>query len=79
MLDARNSPSRAFAGQKRSIDQVDSGQLEPTSATSSFGQGHIQREDEFFICEENSQSTTDTSDKEVGATWAMLCLNVCIF
>ena len=52
----------AIAGQKRSIDQVDTDQNRSGSANSSFNQ--VRREDEFYIYEEATQSSMEL-DKEV--------------
>ncbi|OJD12023.1 hypothetical protein AJ78_07326 [Emergomyces pasteurianus Ep9510] len=53
-----------LAGQKRSIDQVDSAQNRSSSTKSSFSQ--IRREEEFYIYEENNtQSSTDVDIKQI--------------
>lgn len=51
-----------IAGQKRSIDQVDTDHHRPASANSSFNQ--VRREDEFYIYDEATQSSMEL-DKEV--------------
>lgn len=57
-----------LAGQKRSIDQVDSAQNRSSSTKSSFSQ--IRREDEFYIYEENNTQSSTDADKQV-------CVVVC--
>ncbi|KKZ63517.1 hypothetical protein EMCG_02176 [[Emmonsia] crescens] len=52
-----------LAGQKRSIDQVDSAQNRSSSTKSSFGQ--IRREDEFYIYEENNTQSSTDADKQI--------------
>ncbi|PGH34669.1 hypothetical protein GX50_02457 [[Emmonsia] crescens] len=52
-----------LAGQKRSIDQVDSAQNRSSSTKSSFSQ--IRREDEFYIYEENNTQSSTDADKQI--------------
>ncbi|OJD21789.1 hypothetical protein ACJ73_06869 [Blastomyces percursus] len=56
------SPS-VLAGQKRSIDQVDSAQNRSSSTKSSFGQ--VRREEEFYIYEENNTQSSAEADKQI--------------
>ncbi|KLJ12384.1 hypothetical protein EMPG_12580 [Blastomyces silverae] len=56
------SPS-VLAGQKRSIDQVDSAQNRSSSTKSSFSQ--IRREEEFYIYEENNTQSSTEADKQI--------------
>ncbi|KAK2805278.1 hypothetical protein FQN50_006304 [Emmonsiellopsis sp. PD_5] len=55
-----------LAGQKRSIDQVDSSQNRSGSAKSSFSQ--TRREDEFYIYEENNTQSSTDADKQMVPT-----------
>ncbi|KAK2782643.1 hypothetical protein FQN53_009659 [Emmonsiellopsis sp. PD_33] len=55
-----------LAGQKRSIDQVDSSQNRSGSAKSSFSQ--TRREDEFYIYEENNTQSSTEADKQMVPT-----------
>ncbi|KAG5299217.1 hypothetical protein I7I50_07475 [Histoplasma capsulatum G186AR] len=52
-----------LAGQKRSIDQVDSSQNRSSSTKSSFSQ--VRREDEFYIYEENNTQSSTGADKQI--------------
>ncbi|EQL31300.1 hypothetical protein BDFG_06354 [Blastomyces dermatitidis ATCC 26199] len=56
------SPS-VLAGQKRSIDQVDSAQNRSSSTKSSFSQAR--REEEFYIYEENNTQSSTEADKQI--------------
>ncbi|PGG96112.1 hypothetical protein GX51_07977 [Blastomyces parvus] len=55
--------SSILAGQKRSIDQVDSAQNGSGSTKSSFSQ--VRREEEFYIYEENNTQSSTEADKQI--------------